>query len=830
MEDLPKAPAWKMQNISLNGYETAKPVVLFYRDPLECIQLLLRTPIFDGRWDFTPRQIYEDSDRQNRVYGKWMTSDGAWAAQSALPQGGTLLGITLSSDKTNISAATGDRVTHPLLMTLANLPMNIQMKSSYHALPLIGLLPCPKFTKIKKPLNGVIENRLMHHCLDIICQPLKEASTWGAFMGNSLGRIRCFFTPIVAYIVDTPEAAVIAGVGGKTSHFTLASHKDFGDNFRHPSCLASVTLSQIEQLSKDIDPWELKSYAKESRLCFRLNGVHLPFWRDWLLPDGTIPEPSRFLTPEPLHHWHKQFWDHDAKWCIHAVGSVEIDLRFSLLQPCIGFCHFKASISSLKQVTGRDHRNVQRYIIAFIADAVPKEFILCIRALSNFRYLAQSHSINSRTLAEISNTLALFHKHKKAILDTKARVGKGNKPLNHFFIPKLELLHSVVASICWSGPPIQWSADPTERAHIDAIKIPSENTNNGQYGPQICRHLDRDEKRRLFDLAMTIHEAGSDLKSIIYNSSGHRGDDDGEEPNDELNTDWIAELDTVGPAYGPSRKVVNLFTVAGALVARATSGGPAVVPQLLRTFSMPWAAFNLNRLPDIKDYNLPDLRPALLDFYSEHAQNPSVHHIGGRRRTRVDAQLPFDHVMVWHSFCMQTQSLNDGSVIDPRRLTAMPPCDLWPLGRYDSALFVHDSTHPALSPDVGLDGYSVAQVRVVFHPVRDGEDSNAPLYLVYAQRFNIVPQLTAAPPIRASVPDPITGLYVLKRAFRADKSRIGDVIPLSHCRMPVQLIPRFGAKADARLTSKNSMEWSREFFLNAYFDKDTFQYLRSSRP
>ena len=48
--------------------------------------------------------------------------------------------------------------------------------------------------------------------------------------------------------------------------------------------------------------------------------------------------------------------------------------------------------------------------------------------------------------------------------------------------------------------------------------------------------------------------------------------------------------------------------------------------------------------------------------------------------------------------------------------------------------------------------------------------------------------------------------------------------------MPVQLVPRFGAKADTRLTSATSMEWSREFYLNGYFDKDIFQYLHSSRP
>lgn len=109
--------------------------------------------------------------------------------------------------------------------------MGIRMKSSYHMLPLIGLLPCPKFISVKKSLCGVTENHLIHHCIDIICQPLKKASAEGAFMPDSLGRIRWFFTPLVAYIFDTPEAVVITGVGGKTSHLTLTSHKSFGDYF-----------------------------------------------------------------------------------------------------------------------------------------------------------------------------------------------------------------------------------------------------------------------------------------------------------------------------------------------------------------------------------------------------------------------------------------------------------------------------------------------------------------------------------------------------------------------------------------------------------------------
>ena len=70
-----------MQEISLNGYQTVKPIVLFYRDPLECIQVLLRNPIFEGKWSFSARRVYKDPDQQNRVYNDWMTSDGAWSAQ-----------------------------------------------------------------------------------------------------------------------------------------------------------------------------------------------------------------------------------------------------------------------------------------------------------------------------------------------------------------------------------------------------------------------------------------------------------------------------------------------------------------------------------------------------------------------------------------------------------------------------------------------------------------------------------------------------------------------------------------------------------------------------
>jgi hypothetical protein len=69
-------------------------------------------------------------------------------------------------------------------------------------------------------------------------------------------------------------------------------------------------------------------------------------------------------------------------------------------------------------------------------------------------------------------------------------------------------------------------------------------------------------------------------------------------------------------------------------------------------------------------------------------------------------------------------------------------------------------------------------------------------------------------------------MYTVRRAVRSDQTPMGDIIPLLHCRIPAHLVPRFGEKADPRLTFTNSLEYAKELSLNKYFDKDFYQYLR----
>ncbi|KAJ4493089.1 hypothetical protein C8J55DRAFT_586243, partial [Lentinula edodes] len=411
---LPPVPRWKFRKIdTLPLYPSKSPLVLYYRDALEVLQDLLKSPLIKDSLSFTPLQIFATSEKAMRIYDSWLSGTRAWDMQTQLPEGATLLGTILSSDKTNISVITGNRVAHPLLISLANIDSDLLSKASLHLFNLLALLPIPNYVERRSLIRGVLENRLYHECLDIVLEPLKTAARIGCMMSDPLGQLRVCFTPLASAVVDTPEATLIACVGGsaKTSPFTLAMYKDYGDSFRHPPRLSSATLDTIDSIqARNIFPQDLPAYQRAS-VAVRTNGVVHPFWRDWALA-----EPFEFLTPEPLHHWHKMFWDHDAKWAIQAVGGVQIDFLFSIHQLAVGYRHFKEGISALKQVTGRTQRDIQRYLIPLISGAVSSKFVAALRSLTDFCYAGQAPRFSKTSSLRVQKALEEFHANKSEIL------------------------------------------------------------------------------------------------------------------------------------------------------------------------------------------------------------------------------------------------------------------------------------------------------------------------------------------------------------------------------------------------------------------------------
>ena len=115
---------------------------------------------------------------------------------------------------------TGDRTAHPVLLSLANIHADIRMKSSNRAFLLVALLPCPKFITKEKGVRGVLENRVIHLCLDVITNPLKLAARAGRMMADPRGYSRFCFTALASYMV----AAVVTN--GCVKGMVRGSHND----------------------------------------------------------------------------------------------------------------------------------------------------------------------------------------------------------------------------------------------------------------------------------------------------------------------------------------------------------------------------------------------------------------------------------------------------------------------------------------------------------------------------------------------------------------------------------------------------------------------------
>lgn len=715
-------------------------------------------------------------------------------------------------------------------MSLANIHSKVRAKVSQHAFVPLAFLPVVEFIHKNQRMKGVLSDRLYHCCLDIVMKPLKTAAEIGVMLSDPLGNNRYSFTPLASCIVDTPEACLIACVRGKTSPLTLADYTEFGDAFRHQARTKAITLNQIESIN--VDPNDLIAFFDACGE-YRLNGVDLPFWRDWPLSD-----PVRFLTPEVLHTFFRFSYDHDLSWCVRAVGPAEIDFRFSILHPITSHRHFPTGVTKLKQVTGRTQRDLQRYLVAVIAGAVPAGMVRAIRSLVDFRYRAQSPVIDDDQCHKIVAALESFHTHKQSIIDAGARCGEKGRVLEHWQIPKLELMQGVAPSIPLVGPPIQWTADATERAHIDVVKKPATATNNVDFESQICRHLDRHEKCRKFSLALHIRENEIDKRqaqSVDSDADSELATEDHpqyeavDSPSDEPSS-----LDAWVPGVAP-RSVHDYF---------ASAAKPSTVSPP-RSFIYGPVAFHLRLDPVIgsisisdvaEKFDLPDLRAALVHFFYRKHDRPLT--VGGQRYHRADEPLPFQRLQVWNKVRLQQRSYHDSSVLLPAQtLNASPPAARWPKGRYDAAFVNIDDDmvwpHSGIEGTVSLLqsaqatqiciiyilGHNVCEMRLIFRPIPPRGLKGAwwsTRYLVYAVRFDI----------RNGFED-ATGMYVMNRATRACGTAMGDIIPLSQFRALAPLVPKFGDKANLRLTAETSSYYSHSFYLNQYFDKELYYALCS---
>ena len=179
----------------------------------------------------------------------------------------------------------------------------------------------------------------------------------------------------------------------------------------------------------------------------------------------------------------------------------EFDHQLKVLQPHIGIWHWNHGVSKLKQVTGRKHRELEKVFIAVIAGRVSNDTLQAMRALLEFIFHAQDLFLYNETIHVLHESLWEFHHYKSAIIHDGGRKGKRGI-INHFEIPKLEMLQIIPHSTTLMGAPYQWTSDMTERCHITHVKTPYCMSNKWNFHEQCVQFMDHQENVKLLSLAL----------------------------------------------------------------------------------------------------------------------------------------------------------------------------------------------------------------------------------------------------------------------------------------------------------------------------------------
>lgn len=286
---------------------------------------------------------------------------------------------------------------------------------------------------------------MIHAAMDIITEYLKKAAAMGMKMADGYGNVHIVHTPIITYSRGLVEHLCMATVRPSTSPISLTTSKEFSDN---AAVFALHTKKHMQMKSHKVschcDPWHIYDFVKECKVR-NLNSVHLPFWHNFLLTELYL-----MCSPDLLHFNYKYFYDHRLKAVQIVVSPTELNHRFTARHHHIGYTNLH-QVSEVKQMTRMMHRELMCTTIIVMEGTVSARFM---HAMVDFLLMAQYPWHTPASLAHMQGHLQMFHNHKDAIVQAG-----GCSTLEHWHIPKLELMNHFVFVILSHGTLPQWSCN-----------------------------------------------------------------------------------------------------------------------------------------------------------------------------------------------------------------------------------------------------------------------------------------------------------------------------------------------------------------------------------
>ena len=80
---LPAGPQWSYKTVP-TLVPTKDDIVLYFRDPIECLKSLFSNPLYHKHIELVPYRCYTSAAKTNRVYDEWMSGDVSWTIQVRL--------------------------------------------------------------------------------------------------------------------------------------------------------------------------------------------------------------------------------------------------------------------------------------------------------------------------------------------------------------------------------------------------------------------------------------------------------------------------------------------------------------------------------------------------------------------------------------------------------------------------------------------------------------------------------------------------------------------------------------------------------------------------
>ncbi|KAH9020914.1 hypothetical protein EDB84DRAFT_1441645 [Lactarius hengduanensis] len=456
---LPGRPSFQ-RHVVMVGSEVCE---VYYRDVIECIRSLFGDPNFTPYLRFAPEKHYTDDTKDTRMYHDMHTGKWWWSTQEALETerpGATIVPVLLSSDKTLLTTFR-NKSAYPLYMTIGNIPKEIRRKPSMHAFILLAYLPTTRLNHVhnKAQRRRLVAN-LYHSCMRKILAPLETAGMAGVYMARGDGHLHRNHPLFAAFIGDYPEQILSTGSITGQCPTCDVDHDKLGDydsrDTTHLRDLGSV-LNIIDSFEQDP--------ADFLRACSSvgIKPIVDPFWKD--LPYAHI---FRSITPDLLHQIYQGTVKHIVRWIVKAIGAEEVDARCRRLPPNHNLRSFTKGISTLSRVTGQEHNQMSRILLALVMD-VPlareisnSRLLRAVRALMDFAFIAQYPVHTGETLELLEDALSRFHENKSIFVDLGIR--------DNFNIPKLHFASHYVDLIKLYGTTDNFNTENTERLHIDLAK------------------------------------------------------------------------------------------------------------------------------------------------------------------------------------------------------------------------------------------------------------------------------------------------------------------------------------------------------------------------